>query len=528
MGSETGNGFALRRKQSPVEVSQGPSLQGLLSSAVEGPRLRQVTIRALPDDVLLEIFSLYLYVLDWRYPYELARDRKWRTLVRVCRRWRNVVFSSPHRLDLRLLCTATRPAKEMLDIWPALPISIEIWGRANSSPPHRDNIMAALEHNDRICQITFIWLPSSLLEQFAAAMQEPLPALTSLKIGITYESKERAPVFPGSFLGGSAPRLQLLELIGISFSALPKLLLSATGLVDLRLRDIPHSGYISPQAMVACLSAPTRLEFLLLEFHSPRSRPDRTSPPPLGCTVLPALTKLYFHGPSEYLEDLISRIDVPLLHHIDVTFFNQLILRTPQLVQFLSRTGKLSTLNRASLTFSSQSGQVVLNSRNIPDDHLWVSLNISFREREWQFSSLAQICTAFLTPLSTLEHLEVSTNRLSNRQDDDENTQWLEILRPFIGVKNLSMDTKAVSLVAPALQELVGEAVTDMLPALQNLFIRSQGPNPSTPVPEAVEQFAAARQLAGHPVAVHVEESTVASEESGQYHYVLSKAITAD
>lgn len=154
-----------------------------------------------------------------------------------------------------------------------------------------DNIVAALERNDRVCQVKIMDVPSRQLEIIAAAMPEPFPALTHLHIG-TYD---RWVILPSAFLGGSAPRLRSLYLAGIPFPALPKLLLSATGLVYLGLWGIPPpSGYISPGAMVACLSAMARLETLHLGFRSPRSVPDLINrrPPPLRRTVLPALTEL--------------------------------------------------------------------------------------------------------------------------------------------------------------------------------------------------------------------------------------------
>jgi len=80
-----------------------------------------VTIEALPNTVLLEIFSFYTD------PLRLDYDG-WHALVHVCRRWRFVVFDSPRRLDLRLNCTPKRPLK-MLDIWPALPIVIDFFAR---------------------------------------------------------------------------------------------------------------------------------------------------------------------------------------------------------------------------------------------------------------------------------------------------------------------------------------------------------------------------------------------------------------
>jgi len=36
-----------------------------------------------------------------------------------------------------------------------------------------DNIITALEHNDRVCEIVIIQVQISLLERFTAVMQEP-------------------------------------------------------------------------------------------------------------------------------------------------------------------------------------------------------------------------------------------------------------------------------------------------------------------------------------------------------------------
>ena len=102
-------------------------------------------------------------------------------------------------------------------------------------------------------------------------MRRPFPALELLDLGFKDETQ---PVLPDSFLGRSAPDLERLTLRYIPFPGLPKLLLSATHLVDLHLYNIPHSGYISPEVMVTCLSMLTRLKYFFITFESPQSRPD--------------------------------------------------------------------------------------------------------------------------------------------------------------------------------------------------------------------------------------------------------------
>jgi len=385
----------------------------------------------------------------------------------------------------------------MLDIWPELPIVIE---RLQGV----DNVIAALELNDRVSRIILNYVSSSELERIVAVMQDPFPALTNL---LLWSTDRIAPLISDSFLGGSAPRLRSLGLGNIPFPALLKLLSSATDLVDLHLFRIPHSGYISPSAMVTCLSALTRLKSLVLGFKSPRSRPERTSrlSPQRTRTILPALTFLQFKGVTEYVEDLVTQIDAPLLKDISITFFNQLIFHILQLPKFLCRTEMFTVLDQARVSFYEQSISVEL-FQQMGANSARIKLTISCRKLDWQLSSLMQVCNSALPNLSTLERLSLHAYiyygpALVPGQDDIENTQWLDVLRPFINVKDLQLSEKVVPCVAPALQELTGERVKEVLPALQNLFLDDF--KASRSVEEGIRQFVAARQFSGHPVAIH-------------------------
>src|SRR6266446_148911 len=172
----------------------------------------------------------------------------WQSLVHVCRRWRNVVFGSRHRLNLRLVCKPKTPARDTLDVWPALPLLISGDMFLSSGA---DDIIVALGQSNRVCQVDLWGLEDLHLDKVLAAMQLPFPDLTWLRL---FSYGETPPVAPDSFLGGSAPRLRFFELDGIPFPGLPNLLLSTTHLVHLNLSNIPHSGYISPEAMATLLS----------------------------------------------------------------------------------------------------------------------------------------------------------------------------------------------------------------------------------------------------------------------------------
>jgi len=205
---------------------------------------------------------------------------------------------------------------------------------------------------------------------------------------------------------------------------------------------------------------------------------------------------LTFIGVSEYLEDLVTRIDAPLLDFLDVMFFHQLIFDTPQLVQFISRTPKLNAYNEAQMIFSDSRATIAFPGRDNPG----LKFRISCRQSDWQLSSLVQVCTSsFLQALvPMLEHLYILEDVLLRPlwQDDLENNQWLYFFRPFNTVKNLYISREFVLRVVPTLQEVVGERVTEVLPNLQRIFLEWGL------VPEAMRQFIAARQLSNRPVVI--------------------------
>jgi len=179
----------------------------------------------------------------------------------------------------------------MLEIWPPLPIVILPYGPSKSITLAADNIIAALEHNDRIHRVELWQVSSSLLDEALSVMRGPFSMLTSLDIRC--DEDEIASVVPDSCLGGYAPRLRKLSLDHIPFPGLPKILLSASDLVEISLWHIPHSGYISPSAMVDCLSRLNSLESLWLLFESSQSRPDEESrrrPLPHSNSKGPAIT----------------------------------------------------------------------------------------------------------------------------------------------------------------------------------------------------------------------------------------------
>ncbi|KAH9963614.1 hypothetical protein BC827DRAFT_1266385 [Russula dissimulans] len=471
-----------------------------------GPPRQRVSLGTFPVDILLETFHLYR---------DGSAFEGWRTLVHVCSTWRNIVFSFPRRLRLRLHCYSAKRVK-MLDIWPTLPIFLSHCHKV-TTPDADDNFFVVLRQHDRIVGIDFAYISNLQFEKCVAAMQEPFPELTilTLCVGLVPSDEEPTPVSPESFLGGFAPRLELLELDGIPFPQLNKFLVSANcnNIVNLDMRAIPHSGYISPEDMATCLSFLSRLEYFTLRFRSPLSRPnrERLHPPHLTPTVLPTLTSLDFRGCSEYLEDLVSRIDVPLLSSLEIDFFHQLTFDHSQLTRLIGRAEHLRALSRVEIAFSLEVVRAffTLPTGTPPAHPLGLTprlqFNISCSGLDWQTSSMEQVCKLTLPSLSSIERLDINKHQYGSWYPqllpiDMDSSQWLDLFLPFTTVKDLYLSKEFVQHIAPALQELAGERATEVLPTLQNLSVEGFE---SSGFEEDIEKFVAVRQLANRPIAIH-------------------------
>ncbi len=85
--------------------------------------------------------------------------RSWKSLVQVCKRWQEVIYTSQHYLDLFLylrlshLSTEKRTprVKEAIDSWPEVPLYLEFWiDEENKLKNDTVNLNAALVQRDRI------------------------------------------------------------------------------------------------------------------------------------------------------------------------------------------------------------------------------------------------------------------------------------------------------------------------------------------------------------------------------------------
>jgi hypothetical protein len=418
----------------------------------------------------------------------------WLRLAHICSRWRGIIFSSPNRLNLQLLCTYGTPVRKRLGCWPILPLIIDYTypganDRQRLTPYDEDNVVAALENSDRVRYVG-VCVTSSLSRKMAEIMQNPFPALTHLWLS---SKDEDVPTFPDTFFGRTASSLRVAHLERIRVPSLPKFLSSALGLVELRLVDIPHDGYISPEATVTSLAALTRLVTLFIGFKSPTRLSERRQGPKMRIG-LPSLTTFGFHGVKEYLEELVSQINAPQLGRLSISYFNQLDFQVPELSEFISRTQNLciSRSTCARIDFDDNDVCVRLYKREalLADNHF--AVRISCRGLDWQLGHVTQILRQWSTILLSVCGLSIDARNLPpDGKGCRDHTDWLELLRSFISLETLHVSGQSAGHVAHGLEYVTEE----MLPVLRSLCLEDEQLT-------SVERFVEARFHAGRAITI--------------------------
>ena len=458
-----------------------------------GKSWNNVTIEALPDNTLLEIFDFYRVYAVY---HSRGRPWKWHRLAHVCRRWRCIVYTSPRRLDLQILCKSGAPIKRILGTWPTLPLVLRFQGNERSKRLP-DNVMVALRHPDRVREIVLI-LTSPVIGSIAELVQAPFLALKSIQM--TSKDAEEPPVL-GDFLGGSAPLLRQIHLNGIAvpFPAIRRLVSSTSHLNRLSLLKIPHTCYFSPEDLVTCLSALVHLEDLRVGFHSPASHPNPSMArlPSPGRATLPSLNGLGIGGASEYLEEFVARIDCPVLTTLWIKYFNQLIFEIPQLVQFISRVDGLKSPTEVTVKPAKMfAAMSLLWKGRRRRGECYIILPCS--QLDWQLSFSTQILHQLSPLLFSVHLLSIikSPLPLIGKEDVDP-TQWLELFQALSQISRVRVSIE--ELVPDIMRVLVSEHIaTGILPGLTSLHL--EGVRKSTVATEAAERFVTTRKLAGRNI----------------------------
>jgi len=326
-------------------------------------------------------------------------------------------------------------------------------------------------------------------------MDEPFPALEHFSLSFTVD-KIITLTLPKTFL---APNLRHLVLLGIRLPKRLRLLSSTVSLVTLVLTNIRASGYIRPRLLVARLQSLLRLEELYIGFSVPIPRPSAEGEllGKQGTPVtLPNLKNLTFRGVGAYLECLIAQIRAPLLERLVITLFNQIAFTLPHLTHFVSITEQIKP-DTTEVSFGRDA--VVMNySTRLHDKHL--NLRVKCKQLDWQIDCAAQVCSALMPTISGVEELTLNLYEpmmpTEWQNGEIDGTTWHELLRSFIGVKELRICDSLTEELSRALG--VDEIGSDpgLLPGLQELVSDFKGEDTAS----LFGSFIHARRVAGRPV----------------------------
>ena len=488
----------IRHVASPNESLEQPILGDIyiLRSRGAGKHRKRTTIKVLPEDILLEIFDFYR--LD-AMEQSKGHPWKWHRLAHVSRKWRDVVFRSPRRLCMRILCEYGAPIGSILASWPTLPLVAKFHVGPIPKPIPR-NVRVALRRPDRLCEID-LHVTSSMLASIVEVIQKPCRALEGIRI--TVEAPTGPPMLiRNAFLGGSSPHLREIKLDGIAFPfpSIQQVLLSTKNLVELHLGHIPYDAYFSPNDLVTGLSTLLQLKQLTVDFHSLPSSPPLsvTRSPPRH--TLPSLMSLYFHGTSGYLEEFVAQIELPALCKIAVRLFNDIFFEIPEFCKFVPRLNALKSPTRVIVKHSVDFIGVYFEG-NSSDENWFVGT--SCRQFDWQLSFVTQITSQLSSHLSSVRSLDIQSGvELPTGEEDMDSTEWLELFQLFTHVTEVCVSEKLVPSIVPAL--VVEDMAAEVLPELNSLQL--EGYRRSASVAKVAEQFVTTRMLSGRTVSLSDDE----------------------
>ncbi|KAN0136921.1 hypothetical protein V8E53_005362 [Lactarius tabidus] len=248
----------------------------------------------------------------------------------------------------------------------------------------------------------------------------------------------------------------------------------------------------------------TQLRSLSLHFYSRPRNDFRLPSPPEKRIALPALAYLEYRGTSNYLDNLVARIDAPCLGDLDVTFFNQFAMEASQLGQFIERIEILKSLSQADVQISKRAISIRFSQPRAPTS---LGLTILCEQLVRQLFSMGQICNHFSPFLFRVKDLRVSSTRASSGQDDIDGQRWLELIGPFGSAEDFRVAGELATDILRALTQVDGEH-TIILPSLRNLCVTelwlAHGP-----LWDAAQSFITSRWPTSSPVVHAAPSSTI-------------------
>ena len=484
----------LQRPQLGSESAQASRFHNCISLTVHivlpPPTFGRGYINLLNDDTLLEIFNCYRLDEgdDWN-------DRiSWCKLTHVCQRWRHLVYESTFHLGMHIKCTNGTPIVDTLDHLPPLPLLIHY--SYTSTEQDELKICHALRLHDRVRDL-YLRLQPSIFQKCLMLMAEHFPTLEYLTLIKLPTVDSLTPLtLPEAFL---APNIRHLSFYGIRLPKRLRLLTSTISLVRLTLWDIKDSSYFRPRLIVARLRSLPQLEELHIGFSVPVPRPS-TERELLGeqgiHVTLPNMNTIEFQGVSVYLESFIAQIRAPVLKRLEITLFNQIAFTLQHLCHFINITeGFKSPVVK--VCFGYKAIYVTTsNGFGLFDRLRPFFIEVKCKPLDWQIDCATQICTALAhAPLvSDVGQFILAVDNYTTPEKwldgEIDETNWHELLRSFVGMKELHIEAGLLEELSRALQ--MDELGSDpgFLPDLQEIVANRN----------LFTSFIDARQVMGRPV----------------------------
>jgi F-box-like len=465
----------------------------------------------LPEDVLLEIFDSYRQTFEREPDYEWVWNGKdgWFNLAHVCQKWRCVVLSSSSRLRVRLLFTPHRaPRAIVLTRLPSLPIVVDYGSTTPRTLREQNRAAAALRYPDRVRRIV---LKASDLELDGVyrAIKRSFPSLESFECA-------SGPKFdlPTTIFRGYAPSLRHLHLENVRLGSLSPLLSSTTGLVDLNL-EVDNVVCPSPAPpLLTHLQGMPCLRRLQLRLPTPHFHSISGPVLPVGVpdiVRLLGLTHFQFIGSRYCLEALAAGLAAPFLQDLNIKFLGHLSTHPQHLPRFIR---DVEGLFFAVLVESMPSHcRISLLTRPHSPDEPPRRITVEDTTSYFVWSGPAMLRAR----LSTVEQLFFHDpyplpyeKSLLGVQLDGHSISWREFFEQLRNVKILRVQQSFVLDVARFLSQNCGEPPSHLLPALEEIELRSAFERytriydkASGDVLSAFDPFITARQQAGCPVRIY-------------------------
>jgi hypothetical protein len=463
------------------------------------------------DDLLVEIFDFCR--LDNISPNTYPRNW-WYTLAHVCQQWRRVLFATPTRLGITLVCKSRTPVADLLaNSPPSLPLVV-YWGNPGTFDTEDSvkSAVVALGDRDRVRRITLRVSEKSLCMAFSS-MRGCFPTLETLQLCCSSEfGLDKNTALSSPF---EAPNLRHLQLSDLKL--LPPSLIGTVvtrpSVVSFSIGDIS----MGPDTLMTYLALMPQLKVLKVgvSFSIPSEQTERKErelcgggQPKLAQLALTDLEEFEYQGTSIYLEAVAARIGLPFLKKLSITITNKVDESAD-----LDRT-KFKYLPRlisgaANLAFQfcrvryKDGFSVVMDH-----DELWTgrgAFELRFNDRGYYFDAkiglVAKICRAIAPTPSAVQSLLVEDAHRNEWHHEPDGGEWRELLRVFDNVKTLRVAGRFVEELEKFLEPKPKEADADallLLPRLQEIVRYGETEKKK----ELFAAFVQARQGAGSPVRV--------------------------